>query len=122
VPGPDDGLPPPVYQRRFGNHPGRRKAEARSGQYLKAVFQALDAGLTTTCADPRLADLAIRSVEPLPGGSTLLVLATAPGDPDTLAALEHVLQRASGLLRSVVAAEIRRKRAPHLRFRVLPET
>ncbi len=121
-PGPGDGLPPAIYQRRFGNPQPSRKAAARNGPYLKAVFRALEAGLTTTCADPRLASLTLRSVEPLPGGSTLLVLVTAPGDPAGLAALERVLQGASGLLRSIVAEEIRRKRAPHLRFHVLPET
>lgn len=120
--GPGDGLPPAIYQRRFGEPHGTRKASAHTGQYLKAVFRALDAGLTTTCADPRLAELTLRSVEPLSGTSTLLVLATAPGDPAALAELERVLHGASGLLRSVVAEEIRRKRAPHLRFRVLPET
>lgn len=120
-PGPGDGLPPALYHRRCGNPQGARKAEAHRGQYLKAVFRALDAGLTTTCADPRLARLTLRSVEPLSGGSTLLVLATAPGETAELAALERILQGASGLLRSVVAEEIRRKRAPHLRFRVLPE-
>ncbi len=120
--GPGDGLPPAIYQRRFGEPHGTRKASAHTGQYLKAVFRALDAGLTTTCADPRLAELTIRSVEPLAGGSTLLVLATAPGDPAALVELERVLQGASGLLRSVVAQEIRRKRAPHLRFRVMPES
>jgi ribosome-binding factor A len=36
--------------------------------------------------------------------------------------LEQLLQNASGLLRSVVAAEIQRKRTPHLTFRVVPET
>jgi ribosome-binding factor A len=39
-----------------------------------------------------------------------------------MAALEQTLQKASGLLRSVVAMEIQRKRTPHLTFRVVPQT
>jgi ribosome-binding factor A len=35
-------------------------------------------------------------------------------------ALEQTLQKASGLLRSVIATEIQRRRTPHLTFRVVP--
>jgi ribosome-binding factor A len=118
---PDDGLPPHVYHQRFLREP-RGPNQARSRQYCKAVYQSLEAGLAGACADPRLKSLTVQSVEALHGGSKLLVTVTAPeGDPLVLAELEQTLHRASGLLRSIVAAEIQRRHTPHLRFQVLPE-
>jgi ribosome-binding factor A len=118
---PDDGLPPQEYHRRFLREP-RGPNQARSRQYCKAVYQSLEAGLAGVCADPRLKSLTVQSVETLHGGAKLLVTVTAPeSDPLVLAELEQTLHRASGLLRSIVAAEIQRKRTPQLRFQVLPE-
>ena len=117
---PDDGLPPQLYDRRF--KPQQRGPNpARAQQYCKAVHHALDAGLAGACADPRLKTMTVQSVEPLPGGSKLLVIVTAPApDQQAVVELEQILQRASGLLRSIIAGEIRRRRTPHLTFRVLP--
>jgi len=36
--------------------------------------------------------------------------------------LEQTLQNAAGLLRSVIATEVRHRRTPHLIFRVVPES
>ncbi len=119
---PDDGLPPHLTKRKEQRE-NRGPHEGRSQQYCKAVWRALDAGLASACGDPRLKSLAILSVEPLPGGSKLIVVVSAPvADRAELSALEQALQKASGLLRSVVASDIHRKRAPHLTFRVVPET
>lgn len=83
----------------------------------------MEAGLAGVCGDERLKDLTIQSVEPVHSGASLLVVIAVPAsDPRSMLALERTLQNAAGLLRSVVALEIRRKRTPHLTFRVVPET
>lgn len=122
---PEDGLPPHILKKQQLNlqraeHP---PGEARARQYCKAVHRSLEAGLAGVCGDDRLKDLTIQSVEPLRRGSNLLVVVAVPvADRDSLLALEHALQKAAGLLRSVIATEIQRKRTPHLTFRVVPET
>jgi ribosome-binding factor A len=119
---PEDGIPPYLIERR---PPSKRHAPltARAWQYCKAAHRALEAGLASVCGDARLQSLTILSVEPQSRGSTLLVIVAAPdADPHAMAALEQTLQKASGLLRSVVAMEIQRKRTPHLTFRVVPQT
>ncbi|MES2706468.1 MAG: hypothetical protein V4726_07685 [Verrucomicrobiota bacterium] len=122
---PEDGLPPHILkkqqlsQQRAEHPPG----EARARQYCKAVHRALEAGLATACGDERLKDLTIQSVEPMRTGSNLLVVVAVPvTDRDSMTSLEQTLQKAAGLLRSVIATEIQRKRTPHLTFRVVPET
>lgn len=119
---PEDGIPPYLIERRS---PTKRHApqSARAHQYCKAVHRALEAGFASVCGDERLQSLTIIRVEPQSRGSTLLVIIAAPDtDCAAMAALEQRLQKASGLLRSVIAMEIQRKRTPHLTFRVVPET
>ena len=71
--------------------------------------------------DESLSDLNVDSVEPLPGGSVLLVVLSAPSlTQDGIAGIESRLRQASGLLRAAIAGETHRKRVPHLRFRVVP--
>ncbi|MFN0126688.1 MAG: hypothetical protein ACKV19_08390 [Verrucomicrobiales bacterium] len=121
---PEDGLSPVALRKVQMN---RRRAaappsRARARQYCKAVHRSLEAGLTGVCGDDRLKDLTIQSVEPLHSGANLLVVVAVPrSDPRSMQALERTLQNAAGLLRSVIAMEIRRKRTPHLTFRVVPE-
>jgi ribosome-binding factor A len=124
-PRPDDGLSPAALkkqqlrQQRLDHPP----SEARSRQYCKAVHRSLEAGLASVCGDPRLRDLTIQSVAPLHGSSNLLVVVAGPeSDPESMITLERTLQNAAGLLRSVMATEIQRKRTPHLTFRVVPQT
>ncbi len=123
---PDDGLSPLALKKQhlreqLQQHP---PSQARARQYCKAVHRALEAGLSGTIGDERLKDLIIQSVEPLhSGGSNLLVVIAAPPTGlTTMKALEQTLQKAAGILRSVIATEIQRKRTPHLTFRVVPET
>lgn len=122
---PEDGLSSielkkQQQRQQLKDHP---PSEARARQYCKAVHRALESGLSSAIGDERLKDLTIESVQPLhPGASNLLVLVSAPGtDPSTMPILEQTLQKASGLLRSVIATEIQRKRTPHLTFRIIPE-
>lgn len=122
---PDDGLSPITLKKQelrqqLVEHP---PSQARSRQYCKAVHRALESGLSSAIGDERLKDLTVQSVEPLHTGSNLLVLIAVPAtDPGTMKTLEKSLQKAAGVLRSVIATEIHRKRTPHLTFRVVPET
>lgn len=122
---PEDGLTPVAIKKaqlrqQLEEHP---PSQARARQYCKAVQRALEAGLSGVCGDERLKDLTIQSVEPLHTGSNLLVIvAVPPTGPQSMLELERTLQKAAGLLRSVIATEIQRKRTPHLTFRVVPET
>lgn len=121
---PEDGLSPAALRKRNlrqqrQDHP---PSEARARQYCKAVHRSLEAGLGSFCGDPRLKDLTIQSVEPRHGSANLLVVVAVPADtPQTMKVLEQNLQKAAGLLRSVIATEIQRKRTPHLTFRVVPQ-
>jgi ribosome-binding factor A len=123
-PRPEDGLSPAALKKQQlrqqrHEHP---PSGARARQYCKAVHRSLEAGLGSVCGDPRLKDLTIQSVEPHHGSSNLLVIVAVPADtPQTMKTLEQNLQKAAGLLRSVIATDIQRKRTPHLTFRVVPQ-
>ena len=116
----EDGLPPHLLKRKSQRHPA--PDQARGDRYCKAVQRALDAGLAGVCGDERLKSLSVQAVEPLPSGSRLLVIVAVPAtDAATMKSLEQALQNAAGLLRSVVATEIQRRKTPHLTFRVVSE-
>ena len=68
------------------------------------------------CGDEALSGVSVREVAPMPGPGRLLVTVEAP-EVDPALALA-ALGRVQGLLRSEVAASIRRKRAPELLFRL----
>lgn len=70
--------------------------------------------------DPLLADLLVVQVDPAPSASRVLVtLAVARGEVDTVEVMAH-LRDAAEELREEVAAEVHRRHAPELAFRVLP--
>ena len=122
---PEDGRSPVALKKaelrqQSAEHP---PSQARARQYCKAVHRALEAGLSSVCGDERLKDLTIQLVEPLHTGSNLLVIvAVPPIAQQSMLELERTLKKAAGLLRSVIATEIQRKRTPHLTFSVVPET
>jgi ribosome-binding factor A len=119
---PDDGIAPHVLKKQqLRENRESNRLPARALQYHKAVRQCLDAAFGNICADPLLTDLVVRSVEPMGKGSKLLIVVeTPPSNPHSPPLIEATLQRAAGLLRSVVAGEVHRKRTPCLSFRVLP--
>lgn len=126
---PGDGIPPHLLKKQEfrdeRNSGGRHHAvQARQRQYCKAAQRSIEAALSSVCGDERLKDLQIESVQPASRGSNLLVVVTAPDNttPAGMLTLEQTLQNAAGLLRSVVATEIQRKRTPRLTFRVVPAT
>ena len=122
-PRPDDGLPPHLLKRQLQKHDEHGPKRVHAQQYCKAVHRALDGGLADVCGDDRLNSLSVQAVEPLPFGSKLLVIIAVPAtDAATMKLLENTLQNAAGLLRSVIATAVQRRRTPHLTFRVVPES
>ncbi len=115
---PDDGADPRVFFRKDGS---RGKPRHKARQLCQQVLEILDGLLAGQSGDDRLLDLAVVAVEPAPDASRLLVTVTprpSAVPPDPLAILAS-LDRASGWLRSEVASEITRKRAPLLAYRVV---
>jgi len=84
------------------------------------VADCLQLVLESGVSDEDLEDAWLASVEPFPDAGTLRVTVTVT-DPDQVGRVLAALTRASGYLRSEVAAAICRKRAPALVFRVVPE-
>ncbi|TAG08147.1 MAG: hypothetical protein EAZ42_11700 [Verrucomicrobia bacterium] len=119
---PDDGIAPHVLKKQETRAVSNsNRLPARALQYHKAIRQCLDAAFGSICADPLLVDLVVRSVEPIGKGAKLLVVVETPrSNQEPPPVIEAALQRAAGLLRSVVAGEVQRKRTPHLSFRVVP--
>jgi ribosome-binding factor A len=115
--GPDDGADPRKFLRKSEPRVRNRKALQLCRQAAEAIHYALG----VDCRDPVLAQLQVVSVEPAPDTSRLLVTLTpAPSaEPRGPAEWPGRLGRASGLLRSAVAAGIHRKRTPELAFRVV---
>lgn len=125
--GPEDGVDPrlPARSRR---RPGVRRSAAgprpvpgrKARQLASQVFETLGAVLAGDTGDDLLGALRVVSVEPAPDASRLLVTLAPPAtaDPDALRAR---LDRASGWLRTEVAAAVTRKRAPRLSFQLVPD-
>ena len=100
------------------------KSEGRGGkrhhkdlQLCRQVFDALTYALAET-NDPRIEDLAIASVTPAPSSARVLVtMVPTRVDLDRDAA-QACLHDVKDELREEVAAEITRRRAPELVFRI----
>jgi len=99
---------------RDGGPHGRRK----DLQVCRQVFDALSWALAEI-DDPVIEELALVSVEPAPGAARVLVTFAAPDGVDPDDALERIRELAPEL-RAEVAAEVHRKRAPELTFRIAP--
>lgn len=105
-----------------------RKANQKARQLSRQVYRTLSVALAG-CGDEVLQNLTVVSVDPAPDAGHLLVTVSAGAaadgaDPaDAVGALPDVLDRlgrAAGRLRSAVARDVVRKRAPELSFRVMP--
>jgi ribosome-binding factor A len=81
------------------------------------VFDALTYALAVI-DDPRIDDLAIESVTPAPSAARLLVTLLPTRDDLDLDAALACVRDVMDELREEVAAEITRKRAPELVFRI----
>jgi ribosome-binding factor A len=116
--GPEDGTDPRDWKKDWNaRRPGRKAL-----QLCRQVAEALAAAFAG-CGDDVLTGLQVVSVTPAPNAGRLLVtVAAAPSAAERDAAVvrEH-LHRATGLLRSEVAAAIHRRKTPELVFRVAVE-
>lgn len=103
------------------NKESRTKAGHKQEQLCSQVAETINLSLADS-ADPRLCDLVVQSVMPTPDGARLLVIvrATEQVSVDALNERYDALNSARTWLKAEVAAEIHRKRAPDLTFRVLP--
>jgi ribosome-binding factor A len=127
--GPDDGVDPRELaragtkrRRGAGRPPEGPGRKAR--QLGRQVAEALDAVLAGESRDELLAGLRVVSVTPAPDASRLLVTVVPRPPFDRLDPAEVLarLGRASGWLRTEVAAAVTRRKAPTLAFRLAPGT
>jgi ribosome-binding factor A len=100
----------------YADRKRRRVADHKTLRLCRQVLEALQIGLAG-CADDVLQQIFIASVEPGADPSRLEVAVELPPDLDPLDAMAR-LERAKGLLRSLAAESISRKKVPDLVFRV----
>jgi len=117
--GDEDGTDPQVFHEKPWNRPTQagRKAAQLCGQAADALR-----GILAGLADGVLQNLMVVAVEPAPNTGRLLVTVAASKPADatdftTNEVLEH-LTKATGRIRTEVAAAINRRKAPELAWRV----
>lgn len=93
-----------------------RWADYKTLRLCRQVLEALQIGLAG-CADEVLQQVSVASVEPGADPSRLEVTVELPPDLNPADAIER-LEGAKGLLRSLAAESISRKKVPDLIFRV----
>lgn len=115
----DDGQDPRYF---FRKETKPTQAGRKAMQLCAQVADTLSLLFSGETSHEILQSLEVLDVAPAPNASQLLVtVAPAAGAPALDEPLVHeALARASGWLRSEVAAAITRKRAPRLSFRFVP--
>lgn len=105
------------------HHRGGRSWETdkKTLQLCRQVHRRLEIAFCGDLEDPRLRGLWVHAVVPEPGGSALRVQVVADG-ATALEELLPCLRAAQSTLRGEIAEAIHRKRAPQLRFEVLPRS
>jgi ribosome-binding factor A len=127
-PGEDDGRDPhsiarrgPRSRRKSAAKGQARRIDRKAAQLCRQVALTLDE-VFADCGDPVLRNLHVAGVAPYPDGSRLVVSVSSidggPGPPGGPSVILNHLDRATGHLRSEVAAAVTRKRAPLLFYRV----
>jgi ribosome-binding factor A len=114
---PDDGVDP----RTFFRKPSRKRTNRKALQLCGQIAQTLSSLLAWESGDELLRSLSVEAAEPAPDSTRVLVTVSVPanvGDVNRGRVLEH-LHRATGMLRTEVAAAIHRKRVPELIFHVV---
>src|SRR5690242_6929202 len=114
--GPDDGIDPKL----LFHSTSRKKGDRGVRRLCSQVREALTFALAGSCRDETLQSLYVEDVDPAPDATRLAVTVRVPSDVD-VATAHGLLTCVLGLLRAEVAASIRRRRAPELVFRVLPQ-
>jgi len=101
----------------------RKKPNYHTRQLCRQVEQALELSIHCDCEDPLLAGLHLLEVRPLGRASMLeAVLAVPTTDMEQLAIIRERLRQSEGRLRAAISREIHRKRTPHLRFLLIPQS
>ena len=95
----------------------RRWADHKTLRLCRQVLEALQIGLAGECGDEVLQQLFVASVDPAADPSKLEVTVDLPSDVDPAGALAR-LEKAKGLLRTLAAQAISRKKVPDLLFRL----
>ena len=112
---PDDGMNPADFFRQTKN---RRPTDRKTRQLCSQVADTLNQVLSGECGDDVLRGLQVLAVVPASNASQLLVVVTPllADDPVSPTEVLDRLARASGILRSAVAAASSRRRTPKLLF------
>ena len=100
----------------YSDRKRRRVADHKTLRLCRQVLEALQISLAGECGDEVLQQLFIASVEPGADPSKLEVTVVLPADVSPLDAVAR-LEKARGLLRTLVAQAISRKKVPDLVFR-----
>ena len=111
----DSDLDEDPYRRKARDR--RRLADHKTLRLCRQVLEALQIGLAGECGDAVLQEVFVASVDPGTDPSKLEVSVEVPPDvspADAMARLEH----AKGLLRTLAAQAISRKKVPDLSFRL----
>src|SRR5579862_2854687 len=95
----------------------RGKHDVKARRLCRQVAEALQAGLSGECADEVLQQVSVCSVAPSTESSRLIVTVSVPDATNPAEALAR-LEGARGLLRTLVATAIHRKKVPDLAFRL----
>ena|SRR5579872_269258 len=95
----------------------RGKHDVKARRLCRQVSEALQTGLSGECADEVLQQVWVSSVAPAAETSRLIVTVSVPAAVNPVEALAR-LERARGMLRTIVAAAVVRKKVPDLTFRI----
>jgi ribosome-binding factor A len=107
-----------IRDREREDDPDRRRfADHKTLRLCRQVLEALQIGLAGECGDAVLQQVFIASVDPGADPSKLEVTVAVPPDLSPADALAR-LERAKGLLRTLAAQAISRKKVPDLIFRL----
>lgn len=101
----------------MSNYESRGRDDVKARRLCRQVSEALQTGLAGECSDELLQQVWVDSVAPAAESSRLVVTVSVPDDVNPAEALAR-LEGARGLLRSVVASAIHRKKVPDLSFRM----
>lgn len=98
-------------------HDSQGKYDIKARRLCRQVTEALQAGLSGECADGILQQVWVSSVDPSAEAARLIVTVSVPESVNPVDALSR-LEGARGLLRSIIATAIHRKKVPELSFRM----
>jgi len=103
----------------YADRKRRRVADHKTLRLCRQVLEALQIAMAGECGDETLQQMFIASVDPGADASKLEVTVALPPDVSPVDAFAR-LEKAKGLLRTLVAQAISRKKVPDLIFRVGP--